>query len=101
MKDNKKKNIIAIDSSNQVEIGLYVDENIFYTMMQKEENLSSLQQLVQVKNTKIDSLFNLGSQENLIVGELANKLGLEVHDNPIPHPLGWVNKDVEIKVTKQ
>jgi hypothetical protein len=26
---------------------------------------------------------------------------LEVHDNPIPYPLGWVNKDAEIKVTKQ
>jgi hypothetical protein len=26
---------------------------------------------------------------------------LEVHDHPNPYPLGWVNKDVELKVTKQ
>jgi hypothetical protein len=26
---------------------------------------------------------------------------LEVHDHPSPCPLGWVNKDVEIKATKQ
>jgi hypothetical protein len=30
-----------------------------------------------------------------------NNLGLEVHDHSIPHPLGWVNKDAKIKVTKQ
>jgi hypothetical protein len=33
--------------------------------------------------------------------DLVNKLGLEVHDHPIPYPLGWVNKDAKIKVTKQ
>jgi hypothetical protein len=32
---------------------------------------------------------------------LVNKLGLEVHDHPSPYPLGWVKKDVEIKVTKK
>ena len=32
--------------------------------------------------------------------DLLNKIGLEVHDHPIPYPLGWVNKDVEIKVNK-
>jgi hypothetical protein len=32
---------------------------------------------------------------------LVSKLGLEVHNHPRPHPLGWVNKDVEIKVTKK
>ena len=29
------------------------------------------------------------------------QLGLEVHDNPNLYPLGWVNKDVKLKVTKQ
>jgi hypothetical protein len=33
--------------------------------------------------------------------DLVNNLGLEVHDHPIPYPLGWVNKDAKIKVTKQ
>jgi hypothetical protein len=45
--------------------------------------------------------FNSGSQANLIATDLVNKLGLEVHDHPSPYPLGWVNKDAEIKVTKQ
>jgi len=38
---------------------------------------------------------------NLITIDLVKKLGLEVHDLPNPYPLGWVNKDVELKVTKQ
>jgi hypothetical protein len=32
---------------------------------------------------------------------LVSKFVLEVHDNPSPYPLGWVNKDVYIKVMKQ
>lgn len=35
---------------------------------------------VQVKKTKIDALFNSGSQENIITIELINKLRLEFHD---------------------
>ena len=37
---------------------------------------------------------------NLIGEELVNKLALEVCDNPNPYPLGWVNKDAKLKVTK-
>ena len=29
------------------------------------------------------------------------KLELQLRNHPSPYPLGWVNKDVEIKVTKQ
>jgi len=32
---------------------------------------------------------------------LVKKLGLEVHDHPNLYPLGLVNKDVEVKITKQ
>ena len=100
-KDNKKKNLMATDSSNQVERSSDVDEKIVCTSVQKEVNLSSLQQQeekemtklfhikIQVKKTKIDALFDSGSQENLIATELVKKLGLEVHDHPNPYPLGW------------
>ena len=37
---------------------------------------------------------------NLIAAKLVKKLGLEIHDYPNPYLLGWVNKDVELKVTK-
>jgi hypothetical protein len=42
----------------------------------------------------MDALFDSGSQSNLVVECLVFKLGLEVHENPHPHPLGWVNIDV-------
>jgi hypothetical protein len=69
-KDGKKKNIIATDSSNQVESSSNLDENIVCMSMQKEVNLSTLHcheykemtKLfhinIQVKKTKIDALFN-------------------------------------------
>jgi len=55
---------------------------------------------IQVKKTNIDALFDLGSQMKLIVAELVNIFGLEFHDNQSPYPLGWVNRNVEIKLAK-
>jgi hypothetical protein len=49
----------------------------------------------------VDALFDFNSQANLIAEDLVNKLGLEFHDHSNPYPFGWVNKDVELKVTKQ
>jgi len=37
---------------------------------------------------------------NLIAAKMVKKLGLEFRDHLNPYPLGWVNKDVELKVTK-
>ena len=112
-KDNKKKNLMATNSSSQVERSSDMVEKIMYTSMQKEVNPSSLQQQkekemtklfhvkIQVKKTKIDAMFDSGSQANLIAADLVKKLGLEVHDHPNPYPLGCVHKDAELKGTKQ
>jgi hypothetical protein len=56
---------------------------------------------IEVKKTKIDALFDFGSNDNIMVADLVTKLELEVCDHPIPYRLGWVNKDEKIKVTKQ
>ena len=84
-----------------------MDGRIVCTSLQKEVNLSSLYHQeekemtnlfhikIQVKNTKIDALFDSGSQANLIVADLVSKLGLEDRDHPSPYPLGWVNKDAQ------
>ena len=50
--------------------------------------------------TKVHVVSNFGSQDNVIVVDMVRKIGLEVHDHPSPYPLGWVNKDADIKVTK-
>ena len=56
---------------------------------------------IQVKKTKNDALFDLGLHDNFITVELVKKFGLEVCDHPNSYPLGWVNKDAELKVTKE
>jgi hypothetical protein len=92
---------------------LNVDENIVYITMMKEVNLSILHHKeekevaklfhikIQVKKTKVNALFNYGSQANVIVEDVVNKIGLEVRDHPNPHPLGLVNKDAKLNVNKQ
>ena len=55
---------------------------------------------IQVKKTKVDSLFDSISQAILKAKYLVRNIGLEVHDHPHPYPLGWENKNVELRVTK-
>jgi hypothetical protein len=69
---------------------------------QEEKEMTKLFHIeIQVKKTKVDSLFDFCSQVNHIVMDLVRNIGLEVHDHPSPYPLGWVNEDAKIKVTKQ
>jgi hypothetical protein len=54
-----------------------------------------------MKQSKVDCLFNLGSQSNLIYVKIVEKLGPETQYHLHPYPLGWVKQDVELKVSKQ
>ena len=47
------------------------------------------------KHKKIDTLFDSGSQANLISANLVNKMGLETYDHPTTYPLGWLTKDTQ------
>ena len=42
------------------------------------------------KHTKIDTLFDSGSQANLISEDLVKKLNLETVIHPRPYPLRWI-----------
>jgi hypothetical protein len=53
------------------------------------------------KHTKIDTLFDLGSQVNLIYETLVKKMGLETKPHPNTYPLGWVCDKEKLNVTKQ
>jgi hypothetical protein len=53
------------------------------------------------KHTKIDTLFDLGSQVNLISEALVKKMGPETKPHPKPYPLGWVCDKEKLNVTKQ
>ena len=53
------------------------------------------------RHTKIDTLFDNGSQENLIFEDLVKKLNLETITHPKPYPFGWICKDANLQVTRK
>jgi hypothetical protein len=53
------------------------------------------------KHTKIDTLFDSGSQANLISEETVKKLKLETSPHPKPYPLGWICDNAKLQVTRK
>jgi hypothetical protein len=54
-----------------------------------------------VKHTKVDTLFDGGSQVNLISKSIVKKMGLKRTPHKHPYPSGWVCDDAKLQVTKQ
>jgi hypothetical protein len=53
------------------------------------------------KHTKIDTLFDTGSQANLISEETVKKLKLETIPHSKPYPLDWICDNAKLKVTRR
>ena len=53
------------------------------------------------KHTKIDTLFDSGSQANFIFEDLVKQLGLETIRHPRPYPLGWICKNANLQVANK
>jgi len=53
------------------------------------------------KHQKIDTLFDSGSQVNLISKAIVKKLGLLTTPHKKPYPLGWVCDKAKLQVTRQ
>ncbi|KAH9327598.1 hypothetical protein KI387_007776, partial [Taxus chinensis] len=49
------------------------------------------------KHMKINTLFDSGSQANLVSEEVVKKLGLKTNPHPKPYPLGWVCDGVKLQ----
>jgi hypothetical protein len=54
-----------------------------------------------VKHTNVDTLFDSGSQVNLISEAIVKKIGLNTTPHKNPYPLGWVSDDAKLQVTKE
>ena len=52
-------------------------------------------------HTKIDALFDSGSQANLISKDLVKNLNLETVPHHKPYPLGWIVKNANLQVTRK
>ena len=55
---------------------------------------------IQVKQSVIQAIFDPGSQKNLISEALVKKVGLEIIPYPKPYPLSWIQKDINMQITK-
>ena len=55
---------------------------------------------VVVNHTKVETLFDTGSQANIIAESLVKKLDLETKPHPKPYPLGWIHDKAKLNVTK-
>jgi len=53
------------------------------------------------KHNNIDTLFDSGSQVNLISETIVKKLGLQKKPHEKPYPLGWVCDKTKLQVTRQ
>jgi hypothetical protein len=53
------------------------------------------------KHTKIDTLFDSGSQVNLISETIVKKLGLTTKTHKKPYPLGWIHNDNQSQVNRK
>jgi hypothetical protein len=53
------------------------------------------------KHTKIYTIFDIGSQANLISEDTVKKLKLETTPHPKPYPLGWICDNAKLHVTRR
>ncbi|TXG50795.1 hypothetical protein EZV62_023319 [Acer yangbiense] len=56
---------------------------------------------IQVKQSVVEAIIDPGSQKNLISETLVQQMGLDATPHPKPYPLGWIQKDVDMQITKQ
>jgi hypothetical protein len=68
---------------------------------QEKERIELFHIRVVSKHTKIDTLFDIGFQANLISEETVKKLKLETIPHPKPYPLGWICDNDKLQVTRR
>jgi hypothetical protein len=68
---------------------------------QEKERIELFHIRVVSKHTKIDTLFDTGSQANLISEDIVKKLKLETIPHPKPYPLGWICDNAKLQVTRR
>jgi hypothetical protein len=68
---------------------------------QEKERIELFHIRVVSKHTKINTLFDTGSQANLISEDTIKKLKLETIPHPKPYPLGWICDNAKLQVTRR
>jgi hypothetical protein len=113
-----KKKIVAIvqqdigfdsgDEGNIRVVGVQGKYSLHASLISNNESHDDEQKMYELfhirvvsKHTKIDTLFDMCSQVNLIYESLVKKTGIETKPYMNPYPLGWVCDKEKLNVTKQ
>jgi hypothetical protein len=88
--------IIAVGVQGKYSLHASSSSNNEYHVDERENNELFHIRVVS-KHTKIDALFDSGSQVNLISETLVKKMGLEMKPHLKPYPLGWVCDKEKLK----
>jgi len=114
-----KQNIVATtqhalrsdsrDETNITTMGFKVKDSIASTSsssslnetQHEKERIELFHIRVISKHTKIYTLFDRGSQENIISEDIVKKLNLETIPHPKPYPLGWICDNAKLHVTER
>jgi hypothetical protein len=89
------KGILAINSNSSVQSSKLEND----IDQKKRSKLFHVRFIV--KHTKVYTLFDNGSQVNLISEAIVKKLSLKTTPHKNPYPIGWVCEDAKLQVTKQ
>jgi hypothetical protein len=86
----------------QSKVSLHASSSSKIPSLENDERRSELFHIrVVTKNTKLETLFDPGSQFNLIYEEIVKKFGLTTTPHQKPYPLGWVHDNEKLQVTNQ
>jgi hypothetical protein len=96
--DEEKITVVGL----QGKFSLHASSSSKIPSLKNDERRSELFHIrVVPKHTKVETLFDLGSQVNLISEEIVKKLRLTTTPHQKPYPLGWVHVNAKLQLTNQ
>jgi hypothetical protein len=99
--DETKITTMGYQGNGSIASTSYSSNNNLNVTRQEKERIELFHIRVVSKHTKIDTLFDTGSQANLISEDTVKKLKLETIPHPKPYPLGWICDNAKLQVTRR
>jgi hypothetical protein len=99
--DESKIMEIGIKGISTIKFNFSVQSAKLESLIDQKKRSEIFHVKVLVNHTNIDTLFDSGSQVNLISEEIVKKLGLNTTPHRKPYPLGWVCEDAKLQVMKK
>jgi hypothetical protein len=105
----KKGRQTVVETTRTIDLGSDLDDKSKVSLVSMTgkigEGLDCISNLFDIRvimrNNKVDTLIDSGSQSNLISEELVKKLGLKTKIHHKPYTLKWINNNHQLHITKQ